>query len=69
MQEFDIEFRYIKGVENHLPDILSRNPAGLKVKEIQVLCKPNVISVKKIELKTDQTVLKKLVKFDRQSEE
>jgi hypothetical protein len=52
-----------------LPDILSRNPAGLKVKEIQVLCKPNVISVKKIELKTDQTVLKKLVKFDRPSEE
>jgi len=58
IQEYDIELQHIRGVENHLADILSRNPAGLEVDEIQDLTKPNTISVNKIELKTDQAVLK-----------
>ena len=60
IQEYDIELQHIRGVENHLADILSRNPAGLEVDEIQDLTKPNTISVNKIELKTDQAVLKNL---------
>ena len=43
-----------------MADILSRNPAGLEVKEIENLTKPNTITVNKIELKTDQVVLKNL---------
>jgi hypothetical protein len=54
------ELQHIKGVENHLADILSRNPAGLGVDEIQDLTKPNTISVNKIDLKTDKAVLKNL---------
>jgi hypothetical protein len=50
--------QHIRGVENHLADILSRNPARLEVNEIQDLTKPNTISVNKIELKTDQALLK-----------
>jgi hypothetical protein len=42
-----------------MTDVLSRNPAGLEVKEIQNLSKPNTVSVNKTELKTDRTVLKK----------
>jgi hypothetical protein len=43
-----------------LADILSRNPAGLEVKEIQDLSKPNTISDNTIELKIDQAILKNL---------
>jgi hypothetical protein len=60
IQEYDIELQHIKGVENHLADILSQNPAGLGVDEIQDLTKPNTISVNKIDLKTDKAVLKNL---------
>ena len=60
IQEYDMEVRYIKGAENHLADVLSRNPAGLGINEIQELTKPNTISVNKIELKIDQAVIKDL---------
>jgi len=60
IQEYDMDLQHIKGVENHLADILSRNPAGLEVNEIQDLTKPNTISVNKIELKIDQALLKNL---------
>jgi hypothetical protein len=52
--------QHIRGAENHLADILSRNPAGLEVNKIQDLTKPNSISVNKIKLDTDQAVLKNL---------
>ena len=28
IQEYDIELQHIKGIENYLADILSRNPSG-----------------------------------------
>ena len=40
--------------------ILSRNPVGLEVNEVQDLTKPNTMSVNKTELETDQAVLKNL---------
>ena len=43
-----------------MADILSRNPTGLEVNEIQDLTKPSTISVNKKELKIDQAVLKNL---------
>ena len=51
---------HIREVENHLAGILSRNPAGLDVNEIQDLTKSNKISVYKKDLKIDKTVLKNL---------
>jgi hypothetical protein len=58
IQKYDIELQHTRGFENHLADILNRNPAGLEVNEHQDLTKPNTISVNKTELKTDQAVLK-----------
>ena len=29
IQEYDLEIRHIRGVQNHLADILSRNPSGM----------------------------------------
>ena len=63
MQEYDIEWQNIRGIEHHSVDILSRNPAGLEVNEIQNLSKASTISVNKIELQTDQAVLKNLEKL------
>ena len=63
IQEYDIELEDIREVENHLAGILSRNPAGLENNEIHYLTKPNTISVNKIDLKIDQTVLKTLKKL------
>lgn len=60
IQGYDIELQHIRGVENHLADILNRNPARFEVNEIQDLFKPNTISFNKIKLKTDQSVLKNL---------
>jgi hypothetical protein len=43
-----------------LADTLIRNPAGLKIEEIQELYKPNTISVNKIDLQINRSVLKDL---------
>jgi hypothetical protein len=60
IQEYDINLQHIKGVENHLADILSRNPAGVGGDEVQELTKPNTILVNKIYLKLDKALLKSL---------
>ena len=60
IQEYDIELQHIKGFENHLADILSRNLTILEVREIENLKKLNIFSGNKILLKTDQAVLKNL---------
>jgi len=65
IQEYDIELEDIREVENHLADILSRNPAGLEVNEIQDLTKSNKISVYKKDLKIDKTVLKNLANKEK----
>jgi hypothetical protein len=60
IQEYDIEMQHIKGVENHLADVLSRNPAGLGVDNIHALSRPNTISVNKIDVGINKRVLKDL---------
>jgi hypothetical protein len=60
IQEYDIEIKHIKGTDNYLADILSRNPAGLITTEIQKLSKPNSIFVNKINLGVDSSVCKDL---------
>jgi hypothetical protein len=56
-------------VENHLAEILSRNPAGLEVNEIQDLNKPNTILLNTINLDTDKPALRNLKNVVRQTEE
>jgi hypothetical protein len=60
LQQYDIELRHVTGTDNHLADIISRNPAGLNASEIRNLTKPNTIVVNKIEVNIDKSVHKDL---------
>jgi hypothetical protein len=60
LQQYDIELRHVRGTQNHLADVISRNPAGLNMTEIKNLTKPNVIMVNKINLNVDKSVCKDL---------
>ena len=60
IQEYDIEIKHIKGVQNHLADILSRFPTGLTDEEIRNLTRPDQILVHSVQLYTDKTVCKEL---------
>jgi hypothetical protein len=46
LKQYDIELRHVKGTQNHLADVISRNPARLDVTEIQNLTRPNAIMVR-----------------------
>jgi hypothetical protein len=50
----------VNGDQNHLADIISRNPAGLNAIEIRDLTKPNTILVNGINLNIDRSVCKDL---------
>jgi hypothetical protein len=63
LQQYDIELRHVKGTQNHLADIISRNPAGLNATEIRNLTKPNTIIVNKINLNINTSVCKDLRKL------
>jgi hypothetical protein len=63
LQQYDVELRHVKGTQNHLADIISRNPAGLNMTEIGNLTKPNAIIVNKINLNIDKSVCKDLRKL------
>jgi hypothetical protein len=52
--------KHIKGVQNHLADILSRNPTGLTDEEIRNLTRPDQVLVHSVQLYTDKTVHKEL---------
>jgi hypothetical protein len=56
VQEYDIEIRHIKGVQNHLADVLSRNPAGLTDEEIRNLTRPDQVMVNSVQLYVDKTI-------------
>jgi hypothetical protein len=56
IQEYDVEIKHIKGVQNHLADILSRNPTGVTDEEIRNLIRPDQVLVHSVQLYTDKTV-------------
>jgi len=58
IQEYDIEIKHIIGVQNHLADILNRNPTGLTDEEIRNLTRLDQILVHSFQLYTDKTVRK-----------
>jgi hypothetical protein len=60
IQEYDIEIKHIKGVQNHLADILSRNPTGLTNEEIRNLTRPDQILVHSAQFYTDKSLRKEL---------
>jgi transposase InsO family protein len=60
IQEYDLEIKHISGVENHLADVISRNPGGLNETEIKALTQPREIMIATIDLGIDTSVNRKL---------
>jgi len=60
IQWFDFQIRHIKGVQNHLADVLSRSPRGLTDDETRNLTHPDQIMVHKIQVYEDKTLKKEL---------
>lgn len=63
IQQYDIEIRHIKGVQNYLADVLSRSPRGLTEEETKSLTRPDQIMVTKIQVYEDKTLRKELQKL------
>jgi hypothetical protein len=60
IQQFDLETRHIKEVQNHPADVSSRSPRGLNGEETRNLTRPDQIMVHKIQVYEDKTLRKKL---------
>jgi hypothetical protein len=59
-QQFDLEIWQLKGVQNHLADVLSRSPRGLNDEETRNLTHPDQIMVNKIQMYEDKTLKREL---------
>jgi hypothetical protein len=60
IQQYDVEISHIKGTNNVLADVLSRNPSGLSQDETRKLRRPDTIMVHAINWKVDNKVGKEL---------
>jgi hypothetical protein len=60
LQEYDLEIIHIKGTENYLADILSRNPLGLNEKQIAQMTKPREVLVAAINLNVNPVIKNEL---------
>jgi ribonuclease HI len=60
IQQYDVEISHIKGTNNVLADVLSRNPSGLSQEETRELRRPDTIMVHAVNLKIDNSVCKDL---------
>jgi hypothetical protein len=63
IEQYDIEIRHIRGVDNGLADLFSRNPAQLSATEISKLKNPDQIMVHSIQLGIDDSVKRELKKL------
>jgi len=61
IQQYDLEIRHIKWVNNHLADILSRSPRGLTDEETRNLVRPDEVMVHRIQIYEDKTLKKELL--------
>jgi hypothetical protein len=60
IQKYDLDIRQIKGVQNHLADILSRNPSGMTEEQIRDLTRPDQVMVHHIQVHKDKNLKKEL---------
>ena len=60
IQKFDLEIRHIKGVQNHLADVLSRSPRGLTDEDTRNLTRPDQIMVHNVQIYKDKTLRQEL---------
>jgi len=54
IQEYDLEIRHIRGVQNHLADILSRNPSGMTDEKTRDLTRPDQVMGHHIQVYKDK---------------
>jgi len=60
IQEYDLEIRHSRGVQNHLADILSRNPSGMTDEQTRDLNRPDQVMVHHIQVYKDKDFKKEL---------
>ena len=60
IQEYDLEIRLIRGVQNHLVDVLSRNPSGMTDEQTRELTRPDQVMVHHIQVYKDKDLKKEL---------
>jgi hypothetical protein len=60
IQEYDLGIRRIKGVQNHVVDILSRNPSGMTDEQRRDLTRPDQVMVHHIQDYKDRNIKKEL---------
>jgi hypothetical protein len=60
IQEYDVEIKHIKGVQNYLADILSRNPSGITEEQTKELTRPDQVMVHRIQIYKDEDLKKEL---------
>jgi len=58
-----LDIRQIKGVQNHLADILSRNPSGMTEEQTRDLPRPDQGMVHHIQVHEDKSIKKELKTF------
>jgi hypothetical protein len=60
IQEYDLEIKHIRGVQNYLADILSRNPSGITDEQTRELTRPDQVMVYYIQVYEDKNLKKEL---------
>lgn len=60
IQEYDLEIVHVKGTDNFLADVMSRNPVGLTSRQIEGMSRPREFMVTVISLDLDPTIRKTL---------
>jgi hypothetical protein len=60
LQQFDLEIRHIKGVQNHLAEALSRSPSGLTDQEMRNQTRPDQVMVHGIQVSDARNIRKEL---------
>jgi hypothetical protein len=63
IQEYDLEIRHIRGVQNHLADILSRNPSGMTDEQRRDFTRPDQVMVHHIQIYKDRNIKKELAEL------
>lgn len=60
IQEYNLEIVHVKGTDTALADVLSRNPVGMTIEEVNRIGRPQEIAITKIDLNLDPQVKKDL---------
>jgi hypothetical protein len=63
IQEYDLEIRHITGVQNHIADIVSRNPSGMTDEQTRDVTRPDQVMVHHIQVYKDKNIKMELIEL------